>query len=56
MLTAKGPNVLYAGPTKPIYTPHACSGMTSIACSPVLRIPVGVAARRRPLVYDSVTA
>src|SRR5260221_13958256 len=31
--------VLYAGPTKPIYTPHACAGATSIACSPVLRIP-----------------
>src|SRR5207247_9400208 len=30
---------VYAGPTKPITTPHACSGMTSIASSPVLRIP-----------------
>src|SRR5258708_4471259 len=27
----------YAGPTKPIYAPQACSGRTSIACSPVLR-------------------
>ena len=33
---AAGP---YAGPTKPMYTPHACSGPTSIACSPVLRTP-----------------
>src|SRR5712692_5302182 len=29
----------YAGPTKPMYVPHACSGGTSMACSPVLRTP-----------------
>src|SRR5258708_42407 len=29
----------YGGTTKPIYAPQACSGRTSIACSPVLRTP-----------------
>ena len=28
-----------AGPNKPMYTPQACAGSTSIACSPVLRTP-----------------
>ena len=32
-------NRLLRRPANPIYTPHACSGVTSIACSPVLRIP-----------------
>ena len=26
-------------PTSPMYAPQACSGVTSIACSPVFRIP-----------------
>jgi len=28
-----------AGPTNPMYAPPACSGPTSIACSPVFRTP-----------------
>ena len=29
----------HAGPTNPMYAPQAWSGVTSIACSPVLRTP-----------------
>src|SRR5207245_1547805 len=37
-LTRRPPG-LQAGPTNPMEAPHACSGKTSIACSPVLRTP-----------------